>query len=159
MHCKDKSKRINRSTLHENWCTPLHIINKYVQDMNYWDPCPFPRAKWDALEVEWKSHNFVNPPFGRLAEFTLKCKQEHLKGKRIVLLMPARVDTRYFHNNVLPYARIEFIKGRLSFRNHGKATHKQSAPFPCLLCHYGELKHTPETPEVKGQRKASASGK
>ena len=137
MYCKDKKTRINRSTLHENWCTPLDIYNEYVTDREYFDPCPYPRASWDALTIEWKSNNFVNPPFGQLKEFTLKCKQEYLKGKNIGLLMPARVDTRYFHDNVLPHARIEFIKGRLRFRENGNVDSKASpAPFPCILCFY-----------------------
>jgi site-specific DNA-methyltransferase (adenine-specific) len=46
-----------------------------------------------------------------------------------VFLIPARTDTRWFHEIVMPYAKeIRFIKGRLKF---GGA--KNSAPFPSMI--------------------------
>jgi hypothetical protein len=47
----------------------------------------------------------------------------------VVMLLPARTDTRWWHDYVIPYAsEIRFIRGRLKF---GGA--KNSAPFPSAL--------------------------
>lgn len=44
------------------------------------------------------------------------------------MLIPARTDTRWFHEYVYPYAEIRFIKGRLKFGNS-----LNSAPFPSMI--------------------------
>ena len=46
-----------------------------------------------------------------------------------MFLIPARTDTRWFHEIVLPHAaEIRFVKGRLKF---GGAAN--SAPFPSII--------------------------
>ena len=53
------------------------------------------------------------------------------------MLLPARTDTIWFHEWVLPYADIYFIKGRLKFGNS-----KNSAPFPSMIVVFdGNKKH------------------
>lgn len=47
------------------------------------------------------------------------------------MLIPARTDTRYFHEYIYHKAEIRFIKGRLKF---GDAT--QSAPFQSMVVIY-----------------------
>jgi site-specific DNA-methyltransferase (adenine-specific) len=52
-----------------------------------------------------------------------------LEADVAVFLIPARTDTRWFHEIVLPYAKeIRFIKGRLKFGDS-----KNSAPFPSMI--------------------------
>jgi hypothetical protein len=52
-----------------------------------------------------------------------------LEAELAVFLIPARTDTRWFHEIVLAAAKeIRFIKGRLKF---GDA--KNSAPFPSMV--------------------------
>ena len=46
----------------------------------------------------------------------------------IVMLLPARTDTKWFHDYILGKAEVRFIKGRLKF---GGA--KNSAPFPSMV--------------------------
>lgn len=45
-----------------------------------------------------------------------------------VLLIPARTDTKWFHEYIYNKAEIRFIKGRLKFGNS-----KNSAPFPSMI--------------------------
>ena len=72
---------------------------------------------------------YVNPPYGReIYKWVEKCYNENLKGTFIVMLVPARTDTRWFHNYIYNKHEIRFIKGRLKF-NDGK----QSAPFPSMI--------------------------
>jgi hypothetical protein len=54
--------------------------------------------------------------------------EEYLKNKTVVFLIPARTDTKYFHEYLYPYAKLRFIKGRLKFGNG-----KGSAPFPSMI--------------------------
>ena len=116
------------------WGTPKNIRDKYE---GYFDPCPYPRAKWDGLEIDWKSQNFVNPPYSDLKNWCKKCKEEYEKGNEVILLIPARTDTKYFHEYVLPYAEITFIKGRLKYIDLDNTSKKPvSAPFPSIICHY-----------------------
>jgi site-specific DNA-methyltransferase (adenine-specific) len=50
-------------------------------------------------------------------------------GKTVVFLLPARTDTRWFHDFVLPRAaEIRFIRGRLKFGGS-----KNAAPFPSMV--------------------------
>lgn len=87
-----------------------------------------------ALVQSWKGETvFCNPPYGNeLKKFVEKAYQEHKEhGNTIVLLVPARTDTRYFHDFIYGKAEIRFIKGRLKFSDG-----KSSAPFPSMVVIY-----------------------
>ena len=72
---------------------------------------------------------FCNPPYSNIAEWVKKCYTESLKPHTtVVMLIPARTDTKYFHGYIYHRAEIRFIKGRLKF-NDGKG----SAPFPSMI--------------------------
>lgn len=54
---------------------------------------------------------------------------DHSCAKSVVFLLPARTDTAWFHDLVLPHAsEIRFIRGRLHFSGH-----KNAAPFPSMV--------------------------
>ena len=55
---------------------------------------------------------------------------ERLDGgrQRVVMLLPARTDTKWFHDWVLPYGKIEFLRGRLKFGGCDNP-----APFPSMI--------------------------
>lgn len=72
---------------------------------------------------------FCNPPYSNIKEWVRKCYEESLKPNTlVVLLMPARTDTRYFHDYIINRTEIRFIKGRLKFGDG-----KNSAPFPSMV--------------------------
>jgi len=80
---------------------------------------------WSAW---WKS-GWLNPPFGRdVGQWIQKAYEESLEGMTVVCLVPARVDTKWFHEFVLGKAEIRFVKGRLNFSGA-----KHNAPFPCMI--------------------------
>jgi hypothetical protein len=74
----------------------------------------------------------MNPLYGKkIPQWIEKVFQEaNCTKTTVVSLLPARVDTRWFHNNINNKCsvEIEFIKGRLKF---GDA--KNSAPFPSMV--------------------------
>lgn len=87
----------------------------------------------DGLMQEWAGERvFCNPPYGRqIGKWVHKCYVESSCAELIVLLMPARTDTAYFHEWILGHAKIEFLRGRLRFETDGVPS--GCAPFPSML--------------------------
>ena len=56
----------------------------------------------DALKIEWKSHNYVNPPFRAkpIALAIEKAYKESLKGRFTLMLVPARFERRWFQEAI-----------------------------------------------------------
>ncbi len=73
---------------------------------------------------------FCNPPYGReISTWVRKCYEEARKPDTlVVMLLPARTDTKWFWDYIYYKAEIRFIKGRLHFNES-----KQSAPFPSMI--------------------------
>lgn len=79
---------------------------------------------------------FCNPPYGReLPKWVKKAYQESQKGITVVLLIPARTDTSYFHDYIYGKAEIRFIRGRLKFTDEDGVA-GDAAPFPSMLVIY-----------------------
>lgn len=68
----------------------------------------------------------MNPPYGRaISAWVRKAWESHvLNGATVVCLLPARTDTRWWHDYCMR-GRITFVRGRLKF---GGSPHP--APFP-----------------------------
>lgn len=79
---------------------------------------------------------FCNPPYGReIGKWVQKAYEEAKDGTTVVLLIPARTDTSYFHEFIYGKAEIRFIRGRLRFEDDdGNAA--DPAPFPSMLVIY-----------------------
>ncbi len=132
------------------WGTPDHIMDKYK---DYYDPCPFPRPEgYDGLKIDWLQQQkvYVNPPYSNIKEWAKKCydtfkeAQEKNVNLDIVMLIPARTDTKYFHDYIYKIADIEFLKGRLKFKDlTGVSKKPTSAPFPSMICKYSYVKKNP----------------
>ena len=61
---------------------------------------------------------FCNPPYGRaLGAWVRKAYEEAQAGTTVVLLIPARTDTAYFHDYIYGKAEIRFLRGRLHFED------------------------------------------
>jgi hypothetical protein len=70
---------------------------------------------------------FCNPPYGReIGKWVEKAAKA--TGGVVVMLIPARTDTRYFHELIYNKAEVRFLRGRLKFGNS-----KNSAPFPSMV--------------------------
>jgi len=123
------------------WETPQDFFNKLDERWNFTlDPCctketakcaTFFTEEDNGLEMDWKGHRvFMNPPYGRSVRMWVeKAYNEGLKHDTVVVcLLPARTDTRWFHEHCMKSQAIKFIKGRLKF---GGAT--AGAPFPSMI--------------------------
>lgn len=130
------------SSENEEWETPIDFYNELNKEFKFnLDPCALPNnAKCekfftpsdDGLSQNWEGYvAFCNPPYGRkIYDWVKKCYEESRKGNtQVVMLIPARTDTKYFHEFIYHKAKeIRFIRGRLKF---GGA--KNSAPFPSMI--------------------------
>lgn len=117
---------VHYSSLSVDWATPKGIYDELDREFHF-DNDPNPLATIELVGlVSWGKRNFVNPPYGRgLYQWIELAWRNPLS----VMLLPARTDTKWFHDIVLPYAsEIRFIKGRLKF---GDAVN--SAPFPSMV--------------------------
>jgi phage N-6-adenine-methyltransferase len=133
------------SSKSDEWRTPL---NKWLEWNEEFGPFTFDAAAnennhlcdvWsgDSLDVSWDGKVWCNPPYSRVGEFVQKAYKERLlndKCEVIVMLIPARTDTKWFHTYCYNQYGVEirFLKGRLKFLDeNGEA--KNSAPFPSML--------------------------
>jgi site-specific DNA-methyltransferase (adenine-specific) len=129
------------SSASEEWPTPQSFFDALNREFDFTlDPCAtvenakcplyFTKAV-DGLAQDWGRHViFCNPPYGRaILQWARKSYESALHGALVVLLVPARTDTRWFHDWVYGKAsEIRFVRGRLRF---GQST--ASAPFPSLV--------------------------
>jgi hypothetical protein len=102
----------------DDWATPKDLLIKIKEEFGeLYDPCPL-HAEHDALKMAWLDRCFVNPPYSRIKDFVAWGTQQlNYDTKLIVWLLPARVDTRWFHEYFYNKVGVEirFIKGRLKF--------------------------------------------
>lgn len=121
------------------WETPQELFDKLDAIHHFTlDVCALPEnAKCekyftpddDGLSQEWRGVCWCNPPYGR--EIVKWVEKAYVAstyyGATVVMLLPARTDTKWFHDYCLK-GKIEFLRGRLKFGGS-----KNSAPFPSMI--------------------------
>ena len=138
------NKELMFSSKTDMWATPQEFYDKLNDEFNFTlDPCAtednkkcdnFFTVDDDGLKQDWSGNIvFCNPPYGRaIKEWVKKSYEESLKkNTTVVMLIPSRTDTIYFHDFIYGKAEIRFIKGRLKFGDT-----KNSAPFPSIVVIY-----------------------
>lgn len=124
-----------------NWETPQDFFDRYDRQYHFEiDVCATKKnakckkyftKKNNGLKQSWKGVCWMNPPYGReIGRWVSKAWHEAQKGNTIVALLPARTDTKWFHDWIYKMygVDIEFLKGRLKFVGA-----KDSAPFPSMI--------------------------
>ena len=124
----------------DEWETPQWIFNKLNDEFCFnLDPCgnkenhkceTYFDKEQDGLSKNWGGCRvFCNPPYSQISKWVEKCYRESREDKTlVVLLIPSRTDTRYFHDFIYNRAEIRFVKGRLRF---GES--KENAPFSSMI--------------------------
>ena len=125
----------------DEWATPKLFYEELNKEFNFTlDPCAtdlnhkcnkYFTKEDNGLIKSWGGYRiYCNPPYGReISKWVEKAYYENKNNNAfIVMLLPARTDTRWFHDYIYKKHEIRFLKGRLKF-NDGK----QSAPFPSML--------------------------
>lgn len=141
------------TSTHDEWETPKEFFIELNKEFNFkLDPCCTKKNRkcdiyftkeQNGLNQDWSKYGsvFVNPPYGReIGKWVEKSYNEWIKGGggcTVVLLIPARTDTRYFHNFIYGKAELRFIKGRLKFIGYAhklkRVVNNQPATFPSMV--------------------------
>lgn len=131
-----------------HWATPRAVYDALDAEFRFdHDPCPLHSdtdgvsplfSQWDGKRV------YCNPPYGKpITQWLMK----HREADLAVYLLPARTDTKWFHEIVLKEAlEIRFLRGRLKF---GDAVN--SAPFPSMIVVFRKAKVSPMTGQQGGK--------
>lgn len=127
---------VHFSSKSNEWSTPQDLFDELDREFRFTlDPCAtkenakcerFYTKEDNGLSKSWKIESvFMNPPYGReIGKWVKKISED---GG--VALLPARTDTKWFHDYILGKAEIRFLRGRLKFGGS-----KNSAPFPSMVC-------------------------
>lgn len=129
---------VHFSSATDDWQTPPDFFERLNSVFHFTlDPCASPKnAKCDkfytmqddGLSKSWDGERvFMNPPYGRSIGAWVK-KASEAKAL-VVCLIPARTDTRWWHDYVVNGGgMVIYLKGRLKF-GEGSAP----APFPSAV--------------------------
>jgi site-specific DNA-methyltransferase (adenine-specific) len=121
------------------WGTPQTFYDRLNAEFGFTlDPCAtaenrkcgkFYTKAEDGLLQDWGGEVvFCNPPYGHdIGLWCKKCYEQSQKGVTVVMLVPARTDTAWFHDWVYGKAEWRFVRGRLKFEGGDS-----NAPFPSL---------------------------
>jgi phage N-6-adenine-methyltransferase len=135
----------------QDWETPWELFNQLhaefaftidVAASNDNAKCSrFLTKQDDAMLISWGMGErcWLNPPYGEVAGYSLerwvrRASSEAANGNLVVMLIPARTNTNWFHDVCLK-AEVRFIRGRPKF---GGAKH--GLPQPLCLVVFDNLK-------------------
>ena len=131
--------QVHFSSATDRWATPQDFFDQVARRYPFTlDVCAlesnakcarFFSPEDDGLAQDWDGEVcWMNPPYGReIGAWMAKAVEEWQRGAVVVCLVPARTDTRWWHDYAMR-GQVTFIRGRLKF---GGA--KNSAPFPSAL--------------------------
>ena len=129
------------SSATDNWSTPQDFFDKLNDEFHFTlDVCAdennhkcehYYTKEIDGLSRPWIGTIWCNPPYGRkIGEWVRRALFASVAGNTVVMLLPARTDTKWFHDYIYRRDNVEirFIKGRLKFGGC-----KNSDPFPSMV--------------------------
>ncbi len=123
------------------WSTPQDLFDELNNEFHFTlDVCAdesnrkcdkYYSKEQDGLSQPWVGTVWCNPPYGRgIGQWVHRALFASVAGNTVVMLLPARTDTKWFHDYIYKRDNVEirFIKGRLKFGGS-----KNSAPFPSMI--------------------------
>jgi phage N-6-adenine-methyltransferase len=129
---------VHFSSKRDDWETPQDLFDELDAEFHFTlDVCATPRnAKCDryftpdddGLAQRWEGVCWCNPPYGReIGRWMRKAFESAQQGATVVCLVPARTDTKWWHEYAKKGERRE-LKGRIKFVGA-----KHPAPFPSVV--------------------------
>lgn len=108
------------------WETPQTFFDELNQEFGFTlDACAVPdnakceryyTPEQDGLSQPWDGVVWCNPPYGReVGKWVRRGLMASENGAIVVMLLPARTDTKWFHDYIYGKAEIRFVRGRLKF--------------------------------------------
>lgn len=154
------TKKVMFSSASNEWATPQAFFDKLnnifgpftldaaASSVNYKVATYYTQSD-DSLSQDWSGNRvFLNPPYGRaLKDWVKKAYEEGQKDNTmVVMLIPARTDTKYWHDYVMKADEIRFVRGRIKF---GDETN--SAPFPSAVVVFRQSAY--QAPRITGMER------
>lgn len=142
---------VHFSAARSDWATPQWVFAKICETVGvepvldvcaeeHTAKCPVYYTKEDnALVKPWASDFWMNPPYGReVGNWVQRATQQVVvHGVRAVCLLPARTDTRWWHEYVMDCAaQVYFTRGRIKFECDDWLGETHPAPFPSAVVLY-----------------------
>jgi len=131
-------------SIRQDWNTPKTLFDKINDEFNFeWDLaadkdnalCPkFYDKENDGLKQNWNGVCWLNPPFGdkssKMVDWIKKAYTDSQINPNltVVMLIPARTNTKWFHLYCMKAAELKFICGRPKFGDN-----KHGLPQPLIL--------------------------
>ncbi len=127
------------------WETPQDLFDKLDKEFHFTlDPCSthentkckkhYTITENGLAQLWFDEVVFMNPPYGREIGKWIRKAYEESYHSTVVCLIPARTDTRYWHDYIFGKADdIRFLKGRIYFSKDGK---RGASPFPSAIIVY-----------------------
>lgn len=116
------------SSASEHWSTPPEVYAALDREFRFTvDACPFhgDREGLGLLESWAGQRVYCNPPYGpEIRKWLEKAREAEVA----VYLLPARTDTKWWHDLAMGADEVRFLRGRLRFVGA-----KNPAPFPSVL--------------------------
>lgn len=113
----------------DDWKTPSDIMNIFMQ--SDWIDCFKYQSQYDQFEIDYYHKNlYINPPYSKMNDVAKWIINQYKNDNEIILLIPARTDTKYFHKLLELKPIVYFIKGRLHYNECA------GAPFPSVMLHF-----------------------
>ena len=109
----------------DDWQTPKELYDPLMK-MGYRDTFKYQSEENELENNYYNEKLFINPPFSKMKQVTEWIKQQYINNNEIILLIPARTDTKYFHELLLLQPNIYMFKGRMHYNE------SKSAPFPTI---------------------------
>ncbi len=131
-------------SIKQDWTTPKILFNKLNQEFNFEYDLAADKnnalcAKFytkdnDGLKQNWDGICWLNPPYGdkssKMVDWIKKSYNDSQINPNltVVMLIPARTNTKWFHNYCMKAAEVRFICGRPKFGDS-----KHGLPQPLIL--------------------------
>lgn len=136
------NKELFFSSKTDDWETPQEVFDKLDKEFHFTlDVAASPTnakcadyftKEQNGLAQEWRGVVWCNPPYGReVGKWVAKAATSNAL---VVMLLPARTDTAWFHDYIYGKAEVRFIRGRLKFGGC-----KNAAPFPSMVVIFDPL--------------------
>jgi len=152
---KENVKQGMKSSEKQDWATPQVFVDAVDLHLNVGgfdlDVCADSESTkapaWysedsDGLQQPWWGAVWCNPPYAEVEDWFNKANHEILRGgtwhlrrlEGVVMLVPARTDTSWFHDVALKCAsQVILIKHRIYFEGGDPANERGGALFPSML--------------------------
>lgn len=140
-------------SIKQDWTTPKILFNKLNEEFNFeYDLAAdkdnalcskFYTKENDGLKQSWEGICWLNPPYGdktsKMVDWIKKSYNDSQTNPNltVVMLIPARTNTKWFHNYCMKAAEVRFICGRPKFGDS-----KHGLPQPLILLVFKKVENT-----------------